>query len=55
MKLIKNYIEDLLICSGLGLIILATFMLSTVAGIYAAGTILLGLGFWFTRHPPEKR
>ncbi len=42
----KKYIEDILILSGLALIVFATFRLSVTAGLYAAGVCLLGLGVW---------
>jgi hypothetical protein len=52
MKFIRNYIEDILIVSGLALVIYATFLLSKIGGIYCAGAALFGLGVWFAKHPP---
>jgi hypothetical protein len=52
---LKKWIEDILILSGLGFIILATFLLSTVAGFYVLGVCLFGLGLWFTKYPPKGK
>jgi len=51
--IILNYIEDILIISGLILIVLATFLLSKIAGMYALGITLFGIGIFFSRHPPR--
>ncbi|MGJ7044642.1 hypothetical protein HNR52_000826 [Thermoanaerobacterium thermosulfurigenes] len=48
-KKIKNHIEDILILSGLTLIVIATFLLNIIIGIYVLGLILLALGIYFTR------
>jgi len=53
--MILKYIEDILIISGLLLIIIATFLISVIAGIYLLGLVLFGLGIFFTRHPPKLR
>jgi len=50
-KFFKDYIEDILVFSGLTVIAGATFLLNFIAGLYAAGLILLLLGVYFTRHP----
>lgn len=55
MIIILNYIEDIFIVSGLLLIIIATFLVSIIAGIYVLGVVLFGLGIFFTRHPPKPR
>jgi Zn-dependent membrane protease YugP len=54
-KFILNYIEDILILSGLAVIIATTFLLSKIAGLYSLGVILFGLGVYFARNPLEKR
>ncbi|MDT8717612.1 hypothetical protein IAI10_13145 [Clostridium sp. 19966] len=51
----KKYIEDILILSGLILIVNATFLLSKIAGFYCMGFILLALGIYLSINPPEKR
>ena len=51
---IAAYIEDILILSGLMIIIKATFLLSAIAGLYALGGILLLLGLYFARNPTER-
>ncbi|WP_333860791.1 hypothetical protein [Clostridium sp.] len=53
IKLIKNYIEDILIISGLLTIIGATFLVSKIIGIYALGIVLLSLGIYFAKYPKE--
>lgn len=53
IKLIKNYIEDILIISGLLTIIEATFLVSKIIGIYALGIVLLSLGIYFAKYPKE--
>ncbi|WP_353096219.1 hypothetical protein [Tissierella praeacuta] len=54
-KHIVEYIEDIFIISGLILIIIATFLVSKIIGVYVLGFILFGLGVFFSRHPPRKK
>lgn len=54
LKIILNDAEDVLIIGGLICIAAATFQLSSVCGLYIVGAELLGLGIWFTVHPPGK-
>lgn len=54
VKFIKKYIEDMLVLSGLTIIVIATFLLSTIAGLYCLGGSLFGLGIYFTRYPFKK-
>ena len=54
-NLVLKYIEDIFILSGLILIIIATFSLSKIIGMYVLGAILFGLGVFFSRHPPTDR
>jgi hypothetical protein len=49
------HVEDVLILSGLAVVVGATFSWSRLAGWYATGTVLFGLGIWFARHPPGSR
>jgi hypothetical protein len=51
---ILNYIEDILIISGLVVISTATFLLSFIAGLYVSGSFLLGLGIYFIKYPIKK-
>lgn len=51
---IKDNIEDILILSGLLLIIIATFLINIIAGIYITGLILLALGIYFTKYPVRR-
>lgn len=55
LKNILKYIEDILILSGLTLIVIATFLVSVIIGIYILGIILFGLGVFFSRHPPKEK
>lgn len=55
IKLILNYIEDVLILSGLAIIIATTFLLSKIIGLYCLGTVLLVVGIYFAKNPPERR
>lgn len=52
--LIADFIEDICILSGLGFIIWATFLLSKIAGIYALGICLFGIGIYLARQPTGK-
>ncbi len=54
-KFIINYIEDLCILFGLVVIIMATFFISVIGGMYVTGTISVLLGAYFTRYPPKGR
>ena len=54
MIVILNYIEDIFIISGLALIVIATFLLSKIIGMYVLGIILFGIGVFFSRHPPRR-
>ena len=51
---IEAYIEDIFILSGLLIIIVATFFISKIAGLYSLGIILFGLGIYFSIKPPGK-
>jgi membrane-bound ClpP family serine protease len=53
-QFLLSNIEDFLIFAGLILIIIATFILSFIAGIYVTGIILLILGCYFTKFPARK-
>ncbi|WP_178137439.1 hypothetical protein [Tepidibacter thalassicus] len=54
MKIIKKYIEDILILGGLTIIVIATFLLSKIAGLYATGVTLFGLGIYFSKYPLRR-
>lgn len=55
LKSLIKYIEDILILSGLTVIVITTFLLSKIAGLYCLGAVLFGLGVYFSISPPEKR
>lgn len=55
MKKLQNFIEDILIFLGMFLIVLATFLINFVAGLYVLGTFLLSLGIFFSIKPPVTR
>lgn len=54
LKFIGKYIEDILIVSGLTCIVLATFFVSKIAGLYCLGGCLFGLGVYFAKYPYRK-
>lgn len=54
MNFIKKYIEDILIFSGLTLMVGTTFLLSKIAGLYCLSVVLLSLGVYFAKNPPER-
>lgn len=54
IKFLSACIEDILIISGLTFIVVATFLLSKVAGLYCLGGCLLALGVYFTVFPIRK-
>jgi hypothetical protein len=54
IRFITDYLEDILIFSGLIAIIIATFLLSKIAGIYCLGGCLFGLGVYFTKFPTKR-
>jgi len=54
VKIIK-YMEDILILVGLFIIIVATFLISKIAGLYVTGVILFGLGIYFSKYPLYRR
>lgn len=53
-RFLADCIEDLCILSGLTCIVIATFLLSKIAGLYMLGACLFGLGIWFTKNPLRK-
>lgn len=55
MRKLLDYIEDILILSGLTVIVTTTFLLSLIAGLYSLGIALFGLGIYFAKNPPERR
>lgn len=55
IRLMFKYLEDLLIVSGLIIIVKATFLLSKLAGMYCLGFVLLMLGIYFAKNPPSER
>lgn len=54
-KFLFDYIEDVLIFSGLVCIVGATFTWCALAGFYVLGVVLFGLGCWFAKYPPRRR
>lgn len=51
MKFIKENIEEILIISGLSLIVCATFLINLIAGIYCLGIILFLFGAFLLKYP----
>jgi len=54
-KLLLDYLEDVLILTGLIFINWATFRISVTAGLYCLGVSFLGAGALLARHPPKGR
>ncbi len=54
LKILKKYLEDILILSGLIIIAATTFLISKIAGLYITGVILFCLGVYFSKYPLEK-
>lgn len=53
-KFIVKYLEDILIISGLLIIMAATFLISKIIGLYITGAVLFGLGVYFSRNPLKR-
>lgn len=52
---IRLTIEDILILSGLAVIVVATFLLSFIAGLYCLGSVLFGLGVYAAIKESQRR
>lgn len=46
-RFLAKYYDDLLIFSGLGILITTTFSINKFAGLYSLGAVLLILGLFF--------
>lgn len=55
MKRITDNLPEILFIIGLLFIIIATFLINFIAGIYSLGLILTGLGVLLARKPIEKK
>ncbi len=59
VEVIKTFIslavEDILILSGLAVIVTATFLLSFIAGLYCLGSVLFGLGAYAAIKESKRR
>lgn len=59
VEVIKTFIsltiEDILILSGLAVIVVATFLLSFIAGLYCLGSVLFGLGVYAAIKESQRR
>jgi hypothetical protein len=54
MIFLRDFAEDIFIFAGLIMIVIATFLLSYVAGLYVTGGILVGFGWFLSRTPPHE-
>ena len=52
---IKNELPEITLLVGLFFIILATFLLNIIAGIYVLGFILSGLGIFLAYNPIKNK
>lgn len=55
LQWLKDYAEDVLIISGLGFIVWASFLVGRVLGFYTLGVVLIGLGWFLARSPTGGR
>jgi len=54
VKFLSKCIEDILIISGLGVIVGTTFFINRIAGCYALGVVLFGAGVYFAINPLRR-
>jgi len=54
LQILSGFTEDFFICIGLLLIVIATFMVNKIAGVYILGFICLGLGILIAIKPPRR-
>ena len=52
---LADYAEDLLIVAGLGVIVLASFLVHVVLGLYVLGAVLVAVGWLLARGLGGKR
>lgn len=55
VQVVADYGEDILIFSGLVVIIVTTFFVSKIAGGYVTGGVLIGLGAYLMFFPPRRK
>lgn len=55
LTILSKFTEDFFIFLGLILIVIATFMINKVAGIYILGFVFLVIGLLLARKPPKRR
>lgn len=54
MKFLRKYIEDILILGGLAVIVGTTFFINMIIGFYVLGSVLIGVGVYLAKYPPEE-
>lgn len=47
-------VEDILIISGLTVMVITTFFVNRVIGWYALGAVLFAVGVYFAKHPMRR-
>jgi len=55
LRRLGDYAEDVLIISGLGFIVWASFLVGRILGLYVLGVVLVGLGWFLARSPTGGR
>lgn len=55
LRWLGDYAEDVLIISGLGFIVWASFLVGRILGLYVLGVVLVGLGWFLARSPTGGR
>lgn len=51
LKWLSDYAEDMLIISGFGFIVWASFLISRIVGFYVLGAVLIAMGYFLARSP----
>ena len=52
---LKEHVDDMLIFSGLGVLVATTFLINTIAGLYTLGAVLFLLGIFFAITSSRRR
>jgi uncharacterized membrane protein SirB2 len=55
LKFLILFADDILVLSGLTFITVATFLLSSIAGLYVIGAILIVLAYVFAKNVSKRR
>lgn len=53
-KRVRQYLNEILILIGLFFIVFPTYAINLYAGLYLTGAIVIALGLFFAKFPPNK-